>query len=79
MKPGLAPRRRDRGEQFRFETLLANLSSRFVNVPAGVDAQSGNKRDVFGNVNKWDDAQDTFDDWAAQRHNRQSELSAGRT
>ncbi len=44
---------------------------------AGVDAQSGNKRDFFGNFNKWDDAQDAFDNWAAQLHRRLMELRAG--
>lgn len=44
---------------------------------AAVDAQSGNKRDFFGNFNKWDDAQDAFDGWAAQLQKRLSELRAG--
>jgi hypothetical protein len=44
---------------------------------AAVDAQAGNKRDFFGNFNKWDDAQDAFDNWAAQLHKRLLELRAG--
>jgi hypothetical protein len=44
---------------------------------AGVDAQSGNKRDFFGNFNKWDDAQDAFDNWAAKLQSRLMELRAG--
>lgn len=44
---------------------------------AAVDAQSGNKRDFFGNFNKWDDAQDAFDNWSAQLHKRLLELRAG--
>lgn len=44
---------------------------------AAVDAQSGNKRDFFGNFNKWDDAQDAFDNWSAQLQKRLVELRAG--
>jgi hypothetical protein len=44
---------------------------------AGVDAQAGNKRDFFGNFNKWDDAQDAFDNWAAKLQTRLMELRAG--
>lgn len=44
---------------------------------AAIDAQSGNKRDFFGNFNKWDDAQDAFDNWAAQLARRLAELRAG--
>lgn len=44
---------------------------------AAVDAQSGNKRDFFGNFDKWDDAQDAFDGWAAQLRARLTELRAG--
>ncbi len=43
---------------------------------AGVDAQAGNKRDFFGNFNKWDDAQDAFDGWAAQLRSRLAQLRA---
>lgn len=45
---------------------------------AGVDAQSGNKRDFFGNFNKWDDAQDAFDGWAIKLNTRLMELRTGR-
>jgi hypothetical protein len=41
---------------------------------AGVDAQSGNKRDFFGSFNKWDDAQDAFDGWAIKLHARLMKL-----
>ena len=44
---------------------------------AAIDAQSGNKRDFFGNFNKWDDAQDAFDGWASKLRNRLMELRAG--
>lgn len=44
---------------------------------AAVDAQAGNKRDFFGNFNKWDDAQDAFDGWAAKLSRRLTELRAG--
>ncbi len=44
---------------------------------AGVDGQAGNKRDFFGNFNKWDDAQDAFDNWAVQLHGRLIRLRAG--
>lgn len=44
---------------------------------AAVDAQAGNKRDFFGNFNKWDDAQDAFDGWAAKLRGRLQELRAG--
>ena len=44
---------------------------------AGVDAQSGNKRDFYGSFFKWDDAQDAFDNWAALLHKRLMELRAG--
>ncbi len=44
---------------------------------AAVDAQSGNKRDFFGNFDRWDDAQDAFDNWAKQFHTRLLELRAG--
>jgi hypothetical protein len=44
---------------------------------AGVDAQAGNKRDFFGNFNKWDDAQDAFDGWAVKLNKRLQELRAG--
>lgn len=47
-----------------------------VRLAAAVDAQAGNKRDFFGNFNKWDDAQDAFDNWAAQLHTRLRELRA---
>ena len=45
---------------------------------AAVDAQAGNKRDFFGNFNKWDDAQDAFDNWSAQLSRRLLELRVGR-
>lgn len=44
---------------------------------AAVDAQSGNKRDFFGNFNRWDDARDAFDNWAAKLHTRLQELRYG--
>jgi hypothetical protein len=44
---------------------------------AGVDAQSGNKRDFFGNFNKWDDAQDAFDGWSIKLQTRLMQLRAG--
>lgn len=44
---------------------------------AAVDAQSGNKRDFFGNFNKWDDAKDAFDNWSVQLAGRLGELRAG--
>jgi hypothetical protein len=48
-----------------------------MRLAAAVDAQSGNKRDFFGNFNKWDDAQDAFDGWAAQLSQRLTELRTG--
>jgi hypothetical protein len=44
---------------------------------AGVDAQSGNKRDFFGSFGKWDDAQDAFDGWAVKLKERLASLRAG--
>lgn len=44
---------------------------------AAVDAQSGNKRDFFGNFNRWDDAQDAFDNWSDRLAMRLAELRAG--
>lgn len=60
----------------RVEMELLDSQSR-QRLAAAVDAQSGNKRDFFGNFNKWDDAQDAFDNWAAQLHKRLQELNAG--
>ena len=44
---------------------------------AGVDAQSGNKRDFFGSFGKWDDAQDAFDSWSVKLRERLASLRAG--
>lgn len=48
-----------------------------LRLAAAVDAQAGNKRDFFGNFNKWDDAQDAFDGWTAKLRARLMELRAG--
>lgn len=56
------------------ELLDANTQQRLA---AAVDAQSGDKRDFFGSFSKWDDAQDAFDNWAAQLRTRLVELRAG--
>jgi hypothetical protein len=60
----------------RVEMELLDAQTR-QRLAAGVDAQSGNKRDFFGNFDKWDDAQDAFDGWAAKLRARLMELRAG--
>jgi hypothetical protein len=59
----------------RVEMELLDAQSR-QRLAAAVDAQAGNKRDFFGNFNKWDDAQDAFDGWAAKLQKRLMELRA---
>jgi len=56
------------------EILDAQTQQRLL---AAVDAQAGNKRDFYGAFFKWDDAQDAFNNWAAQLHKRLMELRAG--
>lgn len=60
----------------RVEMELLDAQSK-ERLAAAVDAQSGNKRDFFGNFNKWDDAQDAFDNWAEQLRARLAGLRAG--
>jgi hypothetical protein len=60
--------------RIEMELLDAQTKGRLA---AAVDGQAGNKRDFFGNFNKWDDAQDAFDTWAARLRTRLAELRAG--
>lgn len=59
----------------RLEMELTDSQSK-QRLAAAVDAQSGNKRDFFGNFNKWDDAQDAFDNWSTKLKERLAELRA---
>lgn len=60
----------------RIEMELTDSQSK-QRLAAAVDGQAGNKRDFFGNFNKWDDAQDAFDGWAAKLQARLAELRSG--
>lgn len=60
----------------RVEMELLDAQTR-QRLAAAVDAQAGNKRDFFGNFNKWDDAKDAFDGWSLKMRTRLAELRAG--